>query len=74
MMPPAPSRSRCTNVPIPTKFNYDTAAIDDMASNILLQVRVMEKAAAQDVPRMRSRLREALQEYATLVMSVARST
>lgn len=58
---------------IATKFNYDTAAIDDMASNILLQVRVMEKAAAQDVPRMRARVREMLQEYADKVMATART-
>lgn len=59
-------------MPIPTKFDGDAAAIDDMASNILLQVRIMQKAAAQDVPRMRARLREALREYADRVMDVAR--
>lgn len=59
-------------MPIPTQFDGDAAAIDGLSSNILLQVRIMEKAAARDVPRMRTRLREMLQEYADKVMSVAR--
>jgi hypothetical protein len=58
---------------IPTKFDGDAAAIDDIASNILLQVRTMQHARAADVPRMRARLRETLQEYADKVMTVARS-
>jgi hypothetical protein len=57
---------------IPTKFDGDAAAIDDAASSILLQVKIMQKAAHEDLPRMRLRLRKALGEYTVLVMATAR--
>ena len=60
-------------MPIPTKFDGDIAAIEDMTSSVLLQVRTMQHAAARDVPRMRERLRETLQALVTEVMKVARS-
>lgn len=69
---PAWCGSRCTDVPIPTKFDGDVTAIDDMAANILLQVRIMQNAAASDIPRMRTRLREMLQQHAEKVIKVAR--
>jgi len=58
---------------IPTKFDGDIGEIDDIASNILLQVRTMQHAAARDLPRMRARLRSTLQEYVDQVMTMARS-
>lgn len=60
-------------MPIPTQFDYDLAAIENMTSSVLMQVRTMQHAAPRDLPRMRERLRETLQELVTEVMKVARS-
>jgi hypothetical protein len=57
---------------IPTKADYDFAAIDNMAAGILNMLRIMERAAVADLPRHRHRLRDMLVDYNSLVMTAAR--
>ena len=73
MRPPAPCVSRCTKMPIPTKFDGDVGAVANLSDSVLNQLRTMQHAAVRDLPRMRERLRSTLQEYAVRVMDVART-
>jgi len=61
----------CTDMPIPTQHDRDLAEIDTAASCILTTLRTMHRAAARDLPAMRTRLRASLQGYVDLVMDMA---
>jgi hypothetical protein len=58
---------------IPTQRDRDMAALGDIAANVLQQVQTMQRAAVQDVPRMRAQLRATLQQFADEVMITART-
>jgi hypothetical protein len=56
---------------IPTKFDGQLAEIENAASGIMTLLRTMNWAAAREVPGMRTRLREMLQNYVDAVMKTA---
>jgi hypothetical protein len=58
-------------MPIPTRADHQLSEIETAGSGILTQLRTMQRAAARDLPGMRKRLREMLQDYADLVMTTA---
>jgi hypothetical protein len=60
-------------LPIPTRADRQLSEIDTASGGILTKLRVMQRAAGSDIPRMRKRLREMLQDYADLVMATAPS-
>ena len=59
-------------MPIPTKFDGEMGEVQDLASGIETQLRVMRHAGSKDVPRMRAALRDALQSFVDKVMATAR--
>jgi hypothetical protein len=56
---------------IPTKTDGDLAALDDLAGGVMVAIRVMNHAAASDVPRLRTVLRERLRDYVDRAMDMA---
>ena len=58
-------------MPIPTKFDGDLAAIDDLAGSVMVQLRIMNHAAPSDVPKLRAVLRERLRDYVDRAMEMA---
>jgi len=58
---------------IPTKFDRDMAALGDVASNVLLQLQVMERSSPEDIARLRAKLRQTLQQFADEAMAMART-
>jgi hypothetical protein len=58
-------------MPIPTAYDGKLGEIDDIAGSVMVSLRTMAHAAPKDVPAMRERLRERLQDYVTAVMSAA---
>ena len=58
---------------IPTQRDRDMAALGDIATNVLQQLSVMERAAPNDLARLRAKLRQTLQQFADEVMATART-
>jgi len=60
-------------MPIPTQHDRDMSALGDVATNILMQVSTMQRAAPSDLARLRAKLRQTLQEFCDEVMATART-
>lgn len=56
---------------IPTAYDRSLGEIDDAAGSIMIQLRIMRHAAPNDVPLMRSVLRERMQLYVDKVFALA---
>ena len=59
-------------MPIPTAFDSKLAKVSIAGEGIVGHLRTMQHAAARDLPTMRERLREMLQDYVDAAMSTAR--
>ena len=57
---------------IPTQRDREMASLGDVASSVLQQLSVMERAAPSDLARLRAKLRQTLQQFADEVMATAR--
>jgi hypothetical protein len=60
-------------MPVPTEYDRQLAEIETGATGIVSLVRTMHWAAARDLPGMRARLREELQDFVDQAMAMADS-
>jgi len=58
-------------MPIPTQHDYDITAVETLAAVIVGSLRTVARAADQDRPKMRQRLRQNLQKFVDLAMEMA---
>lgn len=56
---------------IPTKFDGDLAAIDDLAGSVMISLRTLQHAGCDDIPGLRAVLRERLRNYVDRAMEMA---
>jgi hypothetical protein len=56
---------------IPTDFDRALGEINDAAGGLMVQLGVMNRCRAEDVPRLRQQLRDSLQSFCNLVMAAA---
>lgn len=60
-----------TEMPIPTREDYLIAEIDNAASNILNQLRILRRSKiARDQDRLRAGLRQSLQDYNDMIVDL----
>jgi hypothetical protein len=59
-------------MPIPNDHDRALGEINDSAAGLMVQLGVMNRCRAEDVPRMRQQLRDSLQAFVDLVMAAAR--
>jgi hypothetical protein len=58
-------------MPIPTKFDGDLAAIDDLAGGVMICLRTLQHAGRDDVPGLRATPRARLRDYVDRAMEMA---
>jgi hypothetical protein len=56
---------------IPTKFDGDLAAIDDLSGSVMIALRTLQHAGPGDVPALRAALRERLRNFVDRAMEMA---
>ena len=66
------SRNTAALMSIPGPMDAKLGEIDNAAGGILVQLSTMRHPNPEDLPGMRERLRERLQDYVNLVMDTAR--
>jgi len=59
-------------MPIPTRFDYQLAEVENAAASVLLVLRRMQHCADKDIPVLRADLRDRLQALVDLAMDTAR--